>query len=82
MTTCRLFSPVLHKDQLPKDSTQNYLIYVGKSDIFGPSGKRFHRRMKRAGYPHRFISLHGGHDWRMWRMCLSDFIEQLYREND
>ena len=80
--TVGLFSPVLHKDQLPQDSTQTYLIYVGTKDFFGASGKRFHRRMKRADYPHRFIRLSGGHDWRMWRMCLSDFIEQLNREDD
>lgn len=70
-----LFSPVLHKEQLPKDSTQTYYIYVGTKDIFAASGKRFHRRMKHAGYPHRFIELPGGHNWRMWRMCLSDFLE-------
>ena len=29
-----LFSPVLHKDQLPRDSTQSYSIYVGKNDFF------------------------------------------------
>ena len=32
-----LFSPVLHKDQLPNDSTRIYSIYVGKEDIFAPS---------------------------------------------
>ena len=72
-----LFSPVLHKDQLPKDSTQTYSVYVGTKDIFAGSGKRFHKRMKRTGCPHRFVRLPGGHDWRMWRMCLSDFLEQM-----
>lgn len=72
--TVGLFSPVLHKDQLPKDSTQHYSVYVGTKDIFAPSGKRFHRRMTRAGYPHRFIHFHGNHNWRMWRLCLSDFL--------
>ena len=73
--TVGLFSPVLHKDQLPQDSTQAYYIYVGTKDVFAGSGKRFHRRMKRAGYPHQFIELPGSHDWRMWRMCLSNFLE-------
>ena len=71
-----LFSPVLHKDQLPKDSTQHYSVYVGTKDIFAPSGKRFHRRMSRAGYSHRFVRFKGNHDWRMWRLCLSDFLEK------
>lgn len=72
-----LFSPVLHKDQLPHDSTQTYYIYVGTWDIFKASGKRFHKRMKKAGYPHRFIELKGSHNWKMWQACLSDFLEKL-----
>jgi S-formylglutathione hydrolase FrmB len=75
--TVGLFSPVLHKDQLPKDSTLTYYIYVGTKDIFGSSGKRFHKRMKKNDYPHQFIKLQGSHNWRMWRQCFSDFIEKL-----
>lgn len=75
--TIGLFSPVLHKDQLPHDSTQTTYIYVGTKDIFRANGKRFHKRMSRAGYTHHFIELPGNHNWRMWRMCLSDFLEQL-----
>jgi enterochelin esterase family protein len=72
-----LFSPVLHKDQLPKDSTQQYSVYVGTKDIFAPSGRRFHRRMARAGYTHRFVQFHGSHNWPMWRNCLSNFLEKF-----
>lgn len=75
--TVGLFSPVLCKDQLPKDSTQTYLIYVGKSDIFYSSGNRFHRRMKKSDYPHQWIRMSGNHNWRMWRQCLSDFLENI-----
>ena len=75
--TVGLFSPVLHKDQLPHDSTQTYYIYVGTKDIFKASGKRFHRRLKHADYPHQVIELHGGHNWKMWRQCLSDFLERM-----
>ena len=71
-----LFSPVLHKDQLPKDSTQTYAIYVGKTDLFQVSGRRFHRRMTKAGYPHQFIEMKGNHNWPMWRNCLSNFLEK------
>lgn len=75
--TVGLFSPVLRKDQLPKDSTQHYAVYIGKNDFLKASGKRFHRRMSRANYPHDYIVLHGGHNWNMWRRCLSDFLERL-----
>ena len=75
--TVGLFSPVLHKDQLPKDPTQVYRIYVGKNDFLKPSGKRFHRRMTKAGYPHQYRELKGSHNWLIWRQCLADFLTQL-----
>lgn len=75
VTAVGLFSPVLHKDQLPKDSTQFYSVIIGKNDIFAPSGKRFHRRMKRAHRPHQYIVLNGSHNWHMWRRCLPIFME-------
>ena len=74
--TVGLFSPVLHRDQISKDPTQNYFVYAGKNDMFFLSGERFHRRMNHAHIPHRFIILEGSHNWRMWRMCLADFIEE------
>ena len=69
-----LFSPVLHRDQMPHDSTQLYVIYVGSDDIFAPSGKRFHRRLSRAKHPHEYVVLKGNHNWRMWRRCLPLFM--------
>ena len=69
-----LFSPVLHRDQMPHDSTQLYAIYVGSDDIFAPSGKRFHRRLSRAKHPHEYVVLKGNHNWRMWRRCLPLFM--------
>ena len=72
-----LFSPVLHKDQLPENPMQCYSVYVGKQDFFYTNGARFHKRMEHAGYPHQFIVWEGGHNWHMWRRCLADFLEQL-----
>ncbi len=72
-----LFSPVLHRDQLPQDSAQRYYVYVGNEDIFSPSGKRFHRRLTRGGHPHEYVVLKGNHNWRMWRRCLPLFIEEM-----
>ena len=72
-----LFSPVLKKDQLPKDTTQHYYVYVGTKDMFKASGKRYHKRMRKLGFGHQFIELKGRHDWKMWQACFSDFIERL-----
>jgi len=72
-----LFSPVLNKNQLPKDSTQTVYIYVGTKDIFQFSGKRYRKRMQKLGYPHRYIEFQYNHNWYMWRDCLSDFLERI-----
>lgn len=72
-----LFSPVLRRDQLPQDTTQRYAVYVGKQDFLQASGKRYHRRLDKARFPHAYILLRGGHNWRMWRRCLSDFMERI-----
>jgi len=87
ISTVGLFSPVLYNDQLPAPdsilSTLNiqhstkYYIYIGSTDNFCPNGKRFHRRMTRAGNQPELIRLKGGHNWNIWRQCLSDFLEKL-----
>lgn len=72
-----LFSPVLHKEQVPRDSTIKYTIVTGKVDIFFISGERFQRRLKRAHCPNQLIELEGGgHNWRTWRQCFPIFLER------
>ena len=77
-----LFSPVLKKDQLPKDSTQHYYVYVGTKDMFKGSGRRYHKRMRKLGFGHQFIELKGRHDWDVWQACLSDFLERMPIKED
>lgn len=72
-----LFSPVLYKAQLPKDTALHYNIYIGKQDFLKPNGKRFHRRMLKQNFPHTFIELHGKHNWTMWQQCLRQFLSTL-----
>lgn len=73
-----LFSPVLYKAQLPKDTALHYNIYIGKQDFLKPNGKRFHRRMLKQNFPHTFIELHGKHNWTMWQQCLRQFLIGLH----
>ena len=71
-----MFSPVVHKSQLPTDSTTVY-IYTGKKDMFHPNAKRFNRRMEKAQKPHSYTESIGGHTWRNWRSYLVDFLKNL-----
>ena len=52
-----------------------FAIYIGKTDIFYPHIKAFERRLSRKGYPHRFVTAEGGHEWCNW----TDFLEDFYR---
>lgn len=71
-----LFSPVVHKEQLPKDSA-TYYVYSGKTDMFHVNAKRFNRRLDKAQAPHEYTETIGGHTWRNWRLYLSDFMVKI-----
>ena len=71
-----LFSPVVHKQQLPKDSA-TYYVYSGKTDMFHVNAKRFNRRLEKAQAPHEYTETIGGHTWRNWRLYLVDFLIKL-----
>ncbi|MBP5659642.1 MAG: hypothetical protein J6W89_06485 [Paludibacteraceae bacterium] len=72
-----LFSPVVHKDQLPSNigyPAPTYYVYTGKGDFFCGNAKRFKRRLQRAQIPYEYTESFGGHNWRNWRFYLSDFL--------
>ena len=71
-----MFSPVVHKAQMPKDSTTVY-IYTGRKDMFHPNAKRFNKRLEKAQLPHSYTESIGGHTWRNWRSYLVDFLKNL-----
>ena len=71
-----LFSPVVHKEQLPKDSA-TYYVYSGKTDMFHVNAKRFNRRLDKAQAPHEYTETIGGHTWRNWRLYLSDYMVKI-----
>lgn len=83
-----LFSPVVHKDQLPEAaslltfhseavSLPVYYIYTGKRDMFHNNAKRFNRRLTKSQAPHEYTETSGGHTWRNWRLYLSDFLLKI-----
>ena len=76
-----LFSPVVHKDQLPvtgnPSPVTHYHIYSGKTDMFHNNAKRFNRRMTKAQVPHTYTETIGGHTWRNWRLYLSDYMVKI-----
>ena len=71
-----MFSPVVHKSQLPADSAMVF-VYTGKQDLFHPNAKRFKKRLEKNKTAHCYQETTGGHTWRNWRIYLSDFLRQI-----
>ena len=71
-----MFSPVVHKSQLPADSAMVF-VYTGKQDLFHPNAKRFKKRLEKNKTAHCYQETTGGHNWRKWRIYLSDFLRQI-----
>ena len=73
-----LFSPVVHKEQLPitgnPSPITHYYVYSGKTDMFHTNAVRFNRRLEKTQVPHTYTETIGGHTWRNWRIYLSDFL--------
>lgn len=58
---------------------KQYIIYIGKTDIFYPHMRAYDRRLTRHGYPHRFVQAEGGHEWYNWIDFYIDFCQQIFR---
>lgn len=80
-TAIGMFSPVVHKDQLPMDAITIYL-YTGKKDMFHANAKRFNKRLDKQQINHVYTETIGGHTWRNWRFYLSDFLKKIIHESD
>jgi enterochelin esterase family protein len=76
-----LFSPVVHKQQLPVtrnlSPVTHYYVYSGKTDMFHNNAIRFNRRLDKIQAPHEYTETIGGHTWRNWRLYLSDYIIKI-----
>lgn len=56
-----------------------YWIAVGADDFLCEANAGFRRRLDTAGYPYTYYESVGGHEWRNWRIYLSEFVPLLFR---
>jgi enterochelin esterase-like enzyme len=49
-----------------------FWLYTGSDDRFRAQNQAFAAELARAGLPHRFRVLTGGHDWALWRGNAAD----------
>ena len=76
-----LFSPVIHRKQLPTNQNTIYWIGSGKVDIFHSQSLRFVKKSQRRQIQCVYYETQGGHTWRNWRMYLSEFIQYIFKNN-
>ena len=77
-----LFSPIVHRKQLPSHRNTVYWIGTGKTDIFHPQSKRFVKKLRQQQFPHLYYESVGGHVWRNWRLYLSEFLQFIFKYDD
>lgn len=74
-----LFSPIVHRRQLPDTQNTIYWIGTGKTDIFHSQSKRFVKKLRQRQIPYLFYETQGGHVWRNWRLYLSEFLQYIFK---
>jgi enterochelin esterase-like enzyme len=42
-------------------------MYAGEKDSLEPQNAAFAAALDRAGIPHRYFVVRGGHNWSLWR---------------
>lgn len=74
-----LFSPVVHRKQLPTNQSAIYWIGSGKVDIFHSQSCRFVKKIKDKQTSFVYYNTSGGHTWRNWRLYLSEFLQFIFK---
>lgn len=77
-----LFSPVVHRKQLPTNQNTTYWIGSGKVDIFHSQSTRFVKKSKDKQISFVYYNSNGGHTWRNWRLYLSEFLQFIFKSTD
>ena len=77
-----LFSPVVHRKQLPTNQSTTYWIGSGKVDIFHSQSCRFVKKIKDKQTSFVYYSTSGGHTWRNWRLYLSEFLQFIFKSTN
>ncbi|MBQ3751411.1 MAG: hypothetical protein II865_08940 [Bacteroidales bacterium] len=77
-----LFSPVVHRKQLPTNQSAIYWIGSGKVDIFHSQSCRFVKKIKDKQTSFVYYNTSGGHTWRNWRLYLSEFLQFIFKSTN
>ena len=65
--------------QFSAEPPQEYYIMTGRWDIFRVHIYHYCRYLEHHGFPFKFISTPGGHDWPNWRYFYTKMMETVFR---
>ncbi len=61
------------------DAPQLYWIAIGEKDFLYDANKDFRAMLDKKGYPYTYRESPDGHIWKNWRIYLTEFLPQLFK---
>ena len=62
-----------------KQGVNLYWIGIGNDDFLYQSNKQYRALLDGKGYPYTYVESKGGHEWRNWRLYLTQFVPLLFK---
>ena len=62
-----------------KQGVNLYWIGIGNDDFLYQPNKQYRALLDAKGYPYTYVESKGGHEWRNWRLYLTQFVPLLFK---
>ena len=62
-----------------KQGVNLYWIGIGNDDFLYQPNKQYRALLDGKGYPYTYVESKGGHEWRNWRLYLTQFVPLLFK---
>ena len=62
-----------------KQGVNLYWIGIGKDDFLYQPNKQYRKLLDGKGCPYTYVESTGGHEWRNWRLYLTQFVPLLFK---
>ncbi len=69
--------PSLHGDQPTANRLKHFWIPIGDTDFLLERNNRFVAQLGELGIQHSFVKTSGGHEWKLWREYLPEFLVMI-----
>ena len=69
--------PALSGSEPTANRLKEFWIPIGEEDFLLGRNEEFHSRLKSIGIRHEFRKTSGGHEWKVWREYLPEFLERV-----